>query len=351
MRAAAVALVLIVGAAVVLWFGNMVNSWVLGGLMGGLAAILLSIPISLTLFSFFARHHDQQYGAVEPEMEVMSLAQFYEYEDMEEEENQPMFVEVMEEDGYELSPQRERYEDRNSRREPVSQKLPTPNYLRLPAAGQSHASAQADSALYRRASMQLPISRQQAKVPPERRTYNSGKSVYQGKATRSLHQSEALRVARQEAAQRQEDEEDFPTTAYDLRRMPSDQSLGGRTSRQLPRQRGYQNRRMVVDSTSAQPRLPGTRSQAGGPRTEPINRGRSYPQTGQIRHEKQTGRIIRDLQWDEEYFDPEVSTGSLRNPLVRRAPYMYEDDPLRQELAQQVDRPIRRRSSRYEEEE
>jgi hypothetical protein len=31
--------------------------------------------------------------------------------------------------------------------------------------------------------------------------------------------------------------------------------------------------------------------------------------------------------------------------LVRRAPYMYEDDPLRQELSQQVERPkVRRRS-------
>ena len=38
MRVAAVAFVLIVGAAVVLAFANTLNSWVLGGLLGGLIA-------------------------------------------------------------------------------------------------------------------------------------------------------------------------------------------------------------------------------------------------------------------------------------------------------------------------
>jgi hypothetical protein len=43
--------------------------------------------------------------------------------------------------------------------------------------------------------------------------------------------------------------------------------------------------------------------------------------------------------------NPDAITGSLKNPLVRRPPYMYEDDPLRQELSQFVERPIVRRSS------
>ena len=77
MRAAAVALVLIVGAAVVLWYGNTLNSWVLGGLIGGLAALLLSIPISLVLFSFFSRRHDEQFRA--GVQEEISLAQIHEY--------------------------------------------------------------------------------------------------------------------------------------------------------------------------------------------------------------------------------------------------------------------------------
>src|SRR2546421_3327011 len=59
MRAAAVALVLILGAAVVLWYANTLNSWVLGGLIGGLASLLLSIPISLALFNYFARQHEE----------------------------------------------------------------------------------------------------------------------------------------------------------------------------------------------------------------------------------------------------------------------------------------------------
>jgi hypothetical protein len=42
-----------------------------------------------------------------------------------------------------------------------------------------------------------------------------------------------------------------------------------------------------------------------------------------------------------------MMTGSFKTPLVRRAPYLYEDDPLREELAQQIDGgPIVRRSTR-----
>ena len=79
MRAAAVALVLIIGAAVVLSFANTLNSWVLGGLIGGLAALLISIPISLLLFSHLSRRHDEQLKA-ELE-EEMALAQSLEYEE------------------------------------------------------------------------------------------------------------------------------------------------------------------------------------------------------------------------------------------------------------------------------
>ncbi len=353
MRTAAVALVLIVGAAVVLWFGNMVNSWVLGGLIGGLAALLLSIPITLTLFSFLSRRHDQRYGTIEPEVEEMTLAQAYGYGDGEEES----YTEVMEADVYEYELPPERYEDRGSRRIPASRNLPTSTYPRLPAAGQSHASASYDSTLHRRESMQLP--RQQTKIPPavsgngvsslrsspDRRTYNAGS---QGRVTRSLHQSAALHAARKEAVQQQNDVEVLPNTMYNLKRIPADRPVRGRTSRQLSQQREYQKRRVVVDATSDQS---GTRRQAGGPRTEPVNRSGRYSQTGPVRKEMQTDQLTRDQQWVEEDYDPEMSTGSLRNPLVRRAPYMYEDDTLRQELSRQVERPIKRRSSRYEEEE
>ena len=355
MRTAAVALVLIVGATVVLVFGNMLNSWVLGGLMGGLAALLLSIPISLTLFSFLSRHQDQRLGTMEPELEESSLARSYDYEDVEVEEIQSLYE--AEVDEYELPYHRERYEYR--RRNPATRELPAPKYPRLPAAGQSQASALVDSTLIQRESVRSFSPRQLPKVShamrgqeassrrlsPDRRPYYPGSPRYQGNVPRSLHQSAALRAARQEAAQQQEDVEILQTTKYNQKQIPSTRPLSSsnsskqagrevnrRTSRQLPRQRLYQSQNR-------------TRRPNGGPRTEPVNRNLGYPQTGPLR------QVTRNPQWDEEYFDPEVSTGSIKNPLVRRAPYMYEDDALRQELAQQVDRPIVRRSSRYEEEE
>ncbi len=93
MRAAAVALVLILGAAVVLWYANTLNSWVLGGLIGGLAALLLSIPISLTLFSYLSRRHEERLKA--ETQEEMSQANLEAYEDYLEAP-----VEVYDADGY-----------------------------------------------------------------------------------------------------------------------------------------------------------------------------------------------------------------------------------------------------------
>jgi hypothetical protein len=42
------------------------------------------------------------------------------------------------------------------------------------------------------------------------------------------------------------------------------------------------------------------------------------------------------------------TTGHISKPLVRRAPYLYTDDALREELAQQIDEPVVRRSSRLD---
>ncbi len=361
MKAAAMALVLIVGAAVVLWFGNTLNSWVLGGLMGGLAALLLSIPISLTLFSFLSRRHDERLRAVEQE-EVL-LARSYDYEDVEE---------FSEAEVYTLPPQQEEwYEDVSSRRIPTARRLPAPIYPRLPAAGQSHASASTDS----------PMPRQQPKVPPaahgkgaasqrlapdRRPPQYPGFPGYQGNVTRhSLHQSAALRAARQEAVQQQQhDIEVLPSTTSHLKRMPSTRPALNpaeqahrpaepRTSRQLPPQTEYQRRprRPVVDSTPAEPGYFAGPRQIGGPQTESMKGNSRYLQTGQFRQTRQTDPLAHNRPSDEDDFDLDMSTGSLRNPLVRRAPYMYEDDPLRQELAQQIDPPAVRRSSRYEDEE
>src|SRR5437868_1504170 len=78
MRTAAVALVLILGAAVVLWYANTLNSWVLGGLIGGLAALLLSIPISLTLFSYLSRRHEERLKAEAEEEMAQAHLEAYE---------------------------------------------------------------------------------------------------------------------------------------------------------------------------------------------------------------------------------------------------------------------------------
>jgi hypothetical protein len=58
--------------------------------------------------------------------------------------------------------------------------------------------------------------------------------------------------------------------------------------------------------------------------------------------------MMRDPQFGQSARNPDMMTGDLKTPVVRRAPYLYEDDPLRQELAQQIDEePIVRRSSRH----
>jgi hypothetical protein len=59
--------------------------------------------------------------------------------------------------------------------------------------------------------------------------------------------------------------------------------------------------------------------------------------------------MARNPQLEAQRRNPDVISGSLKNPMVRRAPYMYEDDPLRQAMAQQIEAPSVRRSSLYEE--
>src|SRR5437764_14343488 len=123
MRVAAVALVVIVGAAVVLWFGNTLNSLVLGGLIGGLAALLISIPISLTLFSYLSRRHDEQLKA--EAQEEMAFAQLGTYARPEES------TEI-----YEASMlSAEEYDEEEYYQAPKARNLPAPSpYPRLPAA-------------------------------------------------------------------------------------------------------------------------------------------------------------------------------------------------------------------------
>jgi len=71
-----------------------------------------------------------------------------------------------------------------------------------------------------------------------------------------------------------------------------------------------------------------------------------YPQTGPMRPQPRTGQIARNPHVEAQRGNPERVSGTLQNPMVRRAPYMYEDDPMRQEFAQHLNAPAVRRSSR-----
>jgi hypothetical protein len=129
---------------------------------------------------------------------------------------------------------------------------------------------------------------------------------------------------------------------------------------QVPQQ--YQRRRTVDGSSASStgnrslPRagesVTGQWPQGRNPRANEAQTdklGEGYPQTGPVRRQT-TDHLARHRQVNGQQRNAETISGSLKNPLVRRAPYMYEDDPLRQELAQHIEGPlVRRRSSRYEE--
>lgn len=385
MRAAAVALVLIVGAAVVLWYGNTLNSWVLGGLIGGLAALLLSIPISLTLFSYLARRHEEQLQAEEQEEITAVQEEAYDYIQAPSE--------VYEADAYLLNPPVERVA--REQRTP-NRSLPAPSVPRLPAAQQHQSQLSMERQQYRQRANDYPSEpvRQQRPAAVERGRGNPdqmrrpmpakqpvrypGFPGYQTSTQRSYHQTAALRAARLEAAQQQDgDTEGLPNHSKRVPAVRPNQSVAKmpRTSRQLQTQQqtpSHYRPKRTVEGTSLPPgsnrALPrpgeSSNNQTTGninprrqePETDRIDTG--YPQnprTDQIRRSPQTGQTTRNPQVEPQRRNPDIITGSFNTPLVRRAPYMYEDDPLRQELAQQIDTTgMRRRSSQpldYENEE
>lgn len=357
MRTAALALVLIVGAVVILIFANTLNSWVLGGLIGGLAALLISIPISLVLFTILARRHDTELHALQQELEEMAFA--------EEEYAENEYSEVYEADAYILPDEEGYYAEPRARR--------AHEIHSLPAAGQSQASAQANMAFNQRMANYAQGNRQSSQALSQERGRGTHiqrqlldrqhrRTAYEINAMRSRHQTAALRAARREAAQEFDDVEVVSNSTSPYKRVPharssqplSEQSTRfkqARPTRQLPPQQetahpGRSRRNMPPADAYSPTRIP---------RTDALHM--SQPQTDQLRDHSlqtepfslhpQTGQFIRNPQLGEQLRNPDVVTGSLKNPLVRRAPYMYEDDPLREELAQQIDGPIVRRSSRY----
>lgn len=305
-RAVATALVLIAGAAVVLWYGNTLNSWVLGGLIGGLAALLISIPISLTLFTYLSRQQEERLHAEKEEFAILETeaeAQRLAHEERllrayEREEARSVYVAQEEVSAYRAEPYppagaHERWLKEQERYLP----LPTARPLLEPPASRRSSATQ-----------RLPLSSQVAatrKLPREpetprhsavtRRLGYPGFPGYQSQDTLSRFQSQALRQAREEAARQQEEP---PSATY------------------------RRNGRRIIDSSLL-----------------PIS-----PASDELENSGITGR--NSSQPETEVLDTQPFTGDIQKPLVRRAPYMYDDDELKSEFAQQVAPPITRRSSR-----
>ncbi len=401
MRAAAVALVLIIGAIVILWFGNTLNSWVLGGLIGGFAALLISIPISVVLFLYLSRQHEEKVKAeAEQNLSFEPSASYREERQIEFYDADADVLDDSEEDWYEEEDERTSTTGRN---------LPVPSYGRVPAVRQSQVLMGTSTGMMgvRQRSTGLPSARRSfpQSPPSAQRQYGAAFPKQVQKSARGQHHTAALHVARLEAMQQQADMDMYsPTTSKRLPVVRPDQRMVERPSispsaqpeprpshqfqRPFPNQNSYRPRK-VVDGTSipAIPAINNPRSlppeggstasrqthhhshfnepetgQLSGqePQTGQLPGDKYSPQTGPMRQQPRTGQIVRNPQIEEQrgkqgkQGSPERVSGSLQNPMVRRAPYMYEDDPLRQELARHLDldAPVVRRSSRklrYEE--
>ncbi len=370
-KAVATALVLIAGAAVVLWFGNTLNSWILGGLIGGLAALLLSIPISLTLFSYLSRRHDEQLHA-ETEWTAAELSQMYEYED--EESPVRAIRGAYEVEEYEEAEEEEFWNEDEEYYQPPRQQvrnLPLPAPQRVPEQNPSlnrpSASRRGNYApLPRPGTKNMPATR--SKDAGSRRTTTRhmnypGLPGYEPGSVMRHHRSAALRAARMEKLQQYEDDVEVLPTHFS-RRVPSmrpeqdnyEQLPRPRSARQLPPETPQPQRRpRVVESKPSRNGMSHSLPPEGGssfhhsaylndPETE--NLGDFYPETGPM--QRPAGQFARNPQLDRAFQQTENPSGSLGRPLVRRAPYTYDDDPIRQEMSQQLHPPRIRRSSRLE---
>ncbi|GAC1496855.1 MAG: hypothetical protein NVS2B12_00620 [Ktedonobacteraceae bacterium] len=359
-KAVVAALVLIIGAAVVLWYGNTLNSWVLGGLIGGLAALLLSIPISLTIFSFLSRRHDEQAKTNEEMYQEDAYQQgeyaYHRVSGRAERAERSMYV--VEEDhprsrrgvwGEDEIDEDDFYGQMHSPRQQPPQTSPgllAPNQprslQRLPppqrGALNSKQLPATPKQLPERSTLNTrPLSAREREITSRRPTQQ--KMNYPGYQTEVPHsqlRSQALRTARLEAAKQREDDEIEELPTYRPRRSPV-----ARPSKPLPERRD--DEQSIQQGARQYPRRPrrivdASPSQNDGPRAL-LQPGENITRQGVRR--QQPGP-------ETDYIDPAMtpSNADLTKPLVRRAPYMYEDDPLRKQLSQHVDGPITRRSSR-----
>jgi hypothetical protein len=221
-KAVPLALVLIAGAAVVLWFGNRLNSWVLGGLIGGLASLLLSIPISLALFAYFTRQHDEyeQYSPVVYKRlrsrRSIPLPDYSPHEiDARYHDDEYALV-----DGEISAVVEEHYQPPTARKNSgwLDEEFgsPIPPARQLPPAASSRHTTRNTSGRYPSAPYGMPPGRQTGDAEEEyrtrratpRRTAYPGLPGSQQASFRSRFLSQAMRTARLEAVQQYVDEHD-----------------------------------------------------------------------------------------------------------------------------------------------
>ena len=353
MRIAILAFVVLAASVVVLIFANTLNSWVLGGLIGGLAALLISIPISLIIFTTLARRHDENLLAQMAEQEDAAnyAAEGEEYTGVYEAEAYvlPQEDEVYYQNDADYQDYYQRYDNPRLNRIPEARRLPAP--------GQGYRRPTRDLARFdleerdrtARQPAQSPRFSQSRQNNPRTGHQHQPRAPQTTRSLRSMQHAAALRSAMREAEQEQIDNYGISTDSRrhtTPRRLPSQELRLHRTERE-----------QAYDTTGPT----GTRRSTtqnnlnGSPTRQPGRTGElradqprgQNPETGPMRLHADTGKIINDAHLGDEYTPSEDWSGSFNNPVVRRAPYLYEDDPLREHFAQQVEKPIARRSSRY----
>lgn len=343
MRIGMLALVLVAASAVVLIFANTLNSWVLGGLIGGLAALLISIPISLVIFSSLARRHDERLYAqmVAQEEAAMEGADNYEYAEVYETEAYVMpgedeeYEEYYDEDAY--------YEDRYRRYE--NPRLDrAAEVRRLPAPGQRQEYYAQDYRRTTRDLAQQPLQERTQAVRSQQPRQNNRQTGHQRQARtpqttrslRSMQHAAALRAAMREAEQEHVENSGFTVAP---RRAP--------TPRRLPSQEAMQRRPTTSGNLNGDSINAYQHGRGADPRTDAVQTDQLSGYNATMRQNPETGKIMRNPQLGEVYDPSESWADSLNTPIVRRAPYLYEDDALHEHFAQQVEKPIARRASRY----
>lgn len=207
MKAVVAALVLIAGAAVVLWYGNTLNSWVLGGLIGGLAALLISIPISLVFFSYLSRQHEE---IREEERDEVTWSRVDEYRDLPPATARREYA--VEGSLHAIDEDDQWYKARNTTRRMRSTRalhpmLPSPH---IAGGAKKRVSRKLPVARYEQEESLLkevlpPSGNLDSRGPRTTQRLQASSNLYGSSSQMSRYRSNALRTARLEAAKQQED--------------------------------------------------------------------------------------------------------------------------------------------------